>query len=155
MTSLRLIQILEVKDRGDDVSFAGDLLIYESLPPDMTKTAFELDDLRFQPQLISWDNDLSEPGVLDFAQDHQLLFGFRKSMIEKNAARLGHGFHNQDPRHDLDPGEVSFKKGFIGRDVLNGHDGLARLEFQDTVHHKERIAMGKKFKDIFDFDHFE
>jgi hypothetical protein len=50
------------------------------------------------------------------------------------------------------PMEMALKKGIVNGDVLQTHNALAGLEFNDPVDHQERIAVGENPENVRDVE---
>ena len=126
-------------------SLAGQNAAYEDLAYDRgDAAAHRFDDVRFDLHRISRNDLVLETHVVNAQEVCRVLLGVLDALEDDDAAGLSHGLHEQHARHDGLGGEVARELRLVGRDVLDGADGVV-VQIEDLVHQKEGIAVGQQF----------
>ena len=109
-------------------------------PPDPLEDACEF-------QLVSGLDEPLEANVVDAGEEGQpapvLLLG-----EDGDRARLGHGFDDQDPRHDRPAGKMPREVPLVLAHGLARDGSDAQLQLDDLVDEEERLTMGQDRLDL-------
>ena len=110
----------------------------------------------FEHQLIAGRDRFTEPGLIDLDQVVQPLIEVIRRLGDKSqdAGSLRECFDDQHTGHDRRAGKMAGKERLIDRDVLDGREFSARLEFirEHPVDQLKRIAMREHLHDVLRFD---
>ena len=64
-----------------------------------------------------------------------------KFLAQQEAAKLGHGFHQQHTRHDWSIGIVALEEGLIDRDILHADGPLVAIDLKHAINKQHRIPV--------------
>ena len=73
---------------------------------------------QLQPKRIAGQHRFAEFGFVDTDEIGDLVFSDLTGHQGKQAADLGHGFDDEDSRHDRVPGEMALKKRLVDSDIV-------------------------------------
>jgi hypothetical protein len=111
------------------------------------------DDRQVHSKLIPRNNRPAESHFVDSKEkDLPVSILFRKRKKGENTRSLSHRLEKQDTRHNRPAREVTLKKGLVDRHVFDSHDPLLRFHFQNPIHEKKWVSMGKQLDDLLDID---
>lgn len=111
---------------------------------------FEADHFHFDAELIAGDDGPAEFGVFNGSEKHELAARVRGQFRDQYARDLGHGFNDENTRHDGETREVTEEMRLIDGDVFDADDGIFR-HVDDAVDHQHGVAMREDFRDLLDF----
>jgi len=114
----------------------------------LSETRSFFQNFDFHPQGISRQN---RTAPLHFIHTHEISYfpAVLRFTEHDHASDLGHGLHDQDPRHDGMPGKMPLKKIIVHGDLFESSRPYARLKILDAIHKKKRIAVRNDLLDIF------
>src|SRR5580704_1612091 len=101
-------------------------------------------------QLIAWNHGAPELRFFNSGEQHQLGFAVFHFAEEQNSTRLSHGLYDEHTRHHWNARKVPGKKGFVDRNVLDGHNSLLAFKFDDAIDQQERKTVRQKTLNIID-----
>src|ERR1700739_2301930 len=106
----------------------------------------------FQPQLITGADRPAKFRALDSSEDHDLVAVIDNFPQQQRSASLRNCFHDQNARHDRQPGKVPHKERLVDGDVLDGNDPFPALQFEDAVNEQKRVAVWQNLQDLVDVE---
>jgi hypothetical protein len=92
-------------------------------------------------ELIAGNDGFSELHLVDPHKERQFILEFRFGQKE-HAGGLGHGFDNEDARHDGTSGKMALEKRLVGGNGLEPGDFLFGLGDRGRVDHQDRVTVG-------------
>mgnify|MGYP006913766363 FL=1 len=99
---------------------------------DLTHAALYLFDVSPHDQLITGDDGMAEADLIDARKEGDETAVFFR-VQEGDAANLGHGFGNEDARHNRFARKVALKKLLIKGRILDADGIFHRFQFNDPV----------------------
>ena len=97
--------------------------------------------------MVSGDDGTAKTGIVHGDDVHEFVFAVLNIEKQEQTTHLGHGFDDQNARHDWLAGEMALKKVFVDRDVFNSDDALLSFHFFDSIHEEKWVAVREDFLD--------
>ncbi len=132
------------------LSFRYPASFHGSGDPDFPHRTLNFDRFCFHYQSIAGFHRAPELGTVNSCKNSQLSFIFYHTQ-EQNPSYLSHRLHNEGSRHNRVTRKMSLKERFIITDAFDPHSSLTRLQLEDPIYQKKRIAVGQDVQDFFDF----
>src|SRR3954451_8161054 len=108
----------------------------------------------FEPQLIAGYDRPAKAGLVDAAEEEELLLAIGHVAQAEDGRALRHRFDDQHAGHDRISGKVSLKELLVRRDVLQADDSLSVLDLEHAIDEQHRVAMRQQFHDFGNGEHF-
>ena len=137
--------------------FADKLASYISLCVKLADVSAFVGQGCFNDQRVARKHWFAEAGLVDTHEVDDALLDIVVAVEHHDAAGLGHGFKNENARHDRISRKMALEKGFVDGDVFDRDNFFVKLKLDYLVDQKEGIAMGENLLngvDVKNYAHF-